>query len=637
MTRSLCARIGVFGLVAVASVHPAYGLDDAPAPLKSPPFRDGFPVTTSASIYELDEVQRGDRGLGYTVFTGDEVEPFEVEVLGIMEDMLGPGRPVILARLSGERIEFTGVISGMSGSPVYIDGRLVGAVAYRFGSFSKEPIAGITPIRSMIAARGGPARARPVRRVSREGLPVAALHGRDASWLSPLESPDREATSPAARLAPIASPLSVSGGAPGAQQVLASRLTGVPGLGAAVATGHAPIRGLSANEPGRVGGVTALEIAPASPIAALLVKGDLNIAAIGTVTFVEGEEVLAFGHPFVGFGKVAFPMATAGILNTLASEAGSYKQGIAATEVGTISDDRLTAISGRLGEAADTVPVVVRFTDATGQTETTRVEIVADPFWLPMMLEAVVSSALEGRLDLDVGGTVESEMRISVGDRGLELQQTHSAPAPVRVTAAVGLELGTIAAVIARNDLQEPRFERVELEARYSTDVRVAEIIRVVPDRLTVAAGQSVGADVYLRDYRGDVRVERIAVPVPRGASGSMELFVGGGFAFDRKLERTMGRARPTTFDGLLALIQERRPAHQLTAGLFVEADGLTVGARKLPAPPPTWAQLFEETAGEPVSRGSGSLLAQTSREVPDVLDGSASVEIRVRTSKDSP
>lgn len=618
-----------------------FGAESGRAEPPAPPFADGFPVTQQSSIYELEEVARGDRGIGYTVFAGDEVEPFQVEVLGIMEDMLGPDRPVILARLSGAKIEFTGVISGMSGSPVYIDGRLVGAVAYRFGSFAREPIAGITPIRSMLAARGGPSVARPVRRVSAEGISVDAIHGQDASWLDmPLPGSVGGADGSeevANRARPITTPVSASGIAPAAREVLARRLRSTSGSIASFAAGHAPIRRASENAPGRVGGVTALPIAPASPIAALLVKGDLNIAAIGTVTYVEDGEVLAFGHPFVGFGRVAFPMATAGILNTLASEAGSYKQGIAAREVGVIRDDRLTAISGALGETADTVPFVVNFTDATGHTETTRVDIVSDPFWLPIMLEAVASSALEGRLDLEVGGTVDATMRIALDDRALQLTQSHSAPSPVRVTSAVGFDLGTIAAVIARNDLAEPTFERVELTARYRTEVQLAEVVRVVPDATLVEAGDTVGLSVLLRDFRGRVTSERLELRVPRSARGALDVHVAGGPSFDQTVERKTGRSRPTTFDALLGLIADRRPADQLVAGAFVDADALTVGTRKYPAPPTSWRLLIERSAPEPVSRGSASLVAESSRQVDAVIRGSASTQLMVRAARDNP
>ena len=629
-------RVG--GLALLAGV---LGVSAARAEAPAPPFADGFPVTRESSIYELDEVKRGDRGVGYTVFAGEAVEPFDVEVLGIMEDMLGPGRPVILARLSGPKIEFTGVISGMSGSPVYIDGRLVGAVAYRFGSFAREPIAGITPIRSMMAARGGPAVSRPVRRVSVEGIAVDALQGRDASWL---DMPLPGAVGATARdddvagqARPITTPISTSGLAPGARQVLSRRLRATSSAVTSFAAGHATIEGPSDNVSGRVGGVTALPIAPASPIAALLVEGDLNIAAIGTVTYVENDEVLAFGHPFVGFGRVAFPMATAGILNTLASEAGSYKQGIAAREVGVIRDDRLTAISGALGERAETVGFVVQFTNATGQTETTRVEIVADPFWLPIMLEAVASSAIEGRLDLEVGGTVDATMRIVLKDRALELTQSYSAPSPVRVTSAVGFDLGTLAAIIARNDLAEPEFERVELSARYRTEVRLAEIVRVVPDTTLVDAGETVALEVFLRDFRGRVSSERVELAIPRSARGELDVYVAGGPAFDRRVERKTGLARPTTFDGLLGLIADRRPADRLVVGAFVDADALTVGARKYPAPPASWRLLIEQSAPEPVSRGSASLAAESSRELDLVLQGSAATKLVVRAAKDTP
>jgi len=406
--------------------------------------------------------------------------------------------------------------------------------------------------------------------------------------------------------------------------------------GVALPSGHARIDGMVENEAGSVGGVTALPIAPASPIAALLVKGDLNIAAIGTVTFVEDDRVLAFGHPFVGFGRVAFPMATAGILNTLASEAGSYKQGIAAREVGVIRDDRLTAISGRLGQTAKTVPFVVRFTDVQGQTETTRVEVVADPFWLPILLEAVASSALEGRLDLEVGGTVEATMRVVVSDRALELSETHAYPAPLRVTSLVGRDLATVAAIVARNDLAEPRFERVELEARYRPQVDRLEVLRVVPDRRRVEAGGHLGVDVELRDYRGAIHRERLELPIPRGVRGEHVVYVGAGTPFDGFERRLTGRRRPTSFDELLGILADRRPDHRLVGGLFVRRDSLTVGARAHPSPPDSWRVLIESAAA-PVRSASHSLVSERSRRFDAALEGGRRISVVVHAPKDLP
>ncbi len=600
----------------------------AAEPPPAPEFADGFPVTRADSIYELSEVRRGDRGIGYTVFASDEVESFEVEVLGVMEDMLGPGGDVILSRLHGEHIEFTGVIAGMSGSPVYIDGRLVGAVAYRFGAFVREPIAGITPIRSMMAARraGGPRRA--VSRLSVAELGPAAIHGRDPQWSKPripsVLAGRRDAT-------PITTPLVVSGMSAGARAALTEALDGSSGAVVSVAGGHHAIGGLSANEEGSVGGVVALPIGPAGPVAALLAKGAVNIAAIGTVTFVDGESVLAFGHPFVGSGRASFPMATAAVLNTLASEAGSYKQGIAAKEVGVIENDRLTAITGRLGQSAAMVPVRVSFALGDARLETAEIEVVSDPVWFPIMLGAVVSSTLEGRIDVDSGGTLQAQMRLAMKDRAIELEELYSAPSPVQVTGNVAADIRSLATIIARNDIREVEFESVEVVARFEPEVRRAAIVSAEPRDRHVQAGTSLTVDVRLRAYQGGFRSESIRVEVPPSAEGELTVFVGGGYEYDVELARQGGRRRAQTVDDLLVMLLERRPTNLLVGALFSSEASLSIGSTRLSSPPPTWAHLIESGSDGFVAQGKGSVVASTSRLLDTVVDGDASFKIHVR------
>ena len=192
-------------------------------------------------------------------------------------------------------------------------------------------------------------------------------------------------------------------------------------------------RTVEANQADQAGAVKAAPIAPGSPIAALLMTGDVDIAAIGTVTMVEGGQVYAFGHPFLGGGHVDLPMATASILNTLASEAGSYKQGAPAREVGVVRHDRLTAIAGTLGEAAQLIPVqvVLRRPGAKEELLSAQVEIVESPEWLPVMLETIIGSVAARRLGYEPGGTVELTARIEVEGRTLEIRDTYAAPPPL--------------------------------------------------------------------------------------------------------------------------------------------------------------------------------------------------------------
>ena len=257
-------------------------------------------------------------------------------------------------------------------------------VSYRFGAFSKEPIAGITPIASMLDVHGDQIERRTrLAPIQATGFTHAAL--RDGS-LAPSPAASAWRSFGQADAVPIDTPISVAGMDPKVATALQERLRTAGFATTVVGVGRqGQNRRLRKNQPDQVGRVKSAPIAPASPIAALLMQGDINIAAIGTVTMVDKGTVYAFGHPFLGWGHVNFPMHTAAIINTLATPTGSYKQGIAAREVGSITHDRLPAIAGQLGNSARLIPVRIRVQGA-GPTHTTRVQVVDDQTWLPIMV-----------------------------------------------------------------------------------------------------------------------------------------------------------------------------------------------------------------------------------------------------------
>jgi hypothetical protein len=559
-------------------------------------FAGGFPVTTRQKIYPLSEVKRGDRGVGYTVLSEDRVTEFGVEVLGVLENMLGPNKPIILARLSGEEILFTGVIAGMSGSPVYVDGRLVGAVGYRFGVFSKEPIAGITPIETMLEVDGVHVETRPrtaaLPPIGQTGIDVRAIRSHQPEPLPIPERPRLSAGPYAAQ--PIDTPLSISGAPLHVVEQLGARLSEAGFMIGSGSVAFKPrssrSRQVEKNDADRAGTVKAAPIAPASPIAAVLMQGDLNIAAIGTVTMVEQGQVYAFGHPFVGWGHVAFPMYTAAILNTLASEAGSYKQGIAAREVGSITQDRLTAIAGRIGDVAPMVPLRVRIErgDRTDAVETMSFEIVDEQTWLPLMAEAAISSAAARRMGYEAGGTIDMDVRIHVKDRTLRVVDSYSAQSPLRVSSFVASDIASLIGTIERNDVEVPEVRGIEASLKISKDVSLASLVEVVADRTNVRPGETVRVTARLRRLRGDIVEVPLDVEVPRDFSGTAELYVGGGVEMDQREGDVYGTRYPTSLDELLGILAERRPARSLFAKLFTKSTGLRENAEVMTALPPS-------------------------------------------------
>lgn len=621
------AASAVAGPASSAEVGPGWASPEDAASVAARegiPFSDGFPLTTPERVFPLSEVRPGQRGYGFTVFRGARLEPFAVEILGVLKGVAGPDHDAILARLSGRNIEFTGVISGMSGSPVYIDGRLVGAVAYRFGEFSREPIAGITPIEHMLplldrqrsrqaaGARPGP----PAPRTD-----IAGRAPRSTDPL-PVSRPERGSATP------IATSVAVSGLDPRA----AERLRVALPAGAALSVGGAPIS-LDANRSAEAGRVTALPIRPGAPIAALVAVGDVNLASIGTVTYVHGDDVLGFGHPFQSDGDVAFPMATAAIVNTLASARGSYKQGVPALEVGTILQDRLTAISGRIGGTpAPTVPLSVEVGEpGRGRVDRTEVRLVDSPIWLPIVTDAVLSSAVLKRLGASPGGTVELRFGLEVDDLYLEVRDAYAAPAPIEVAAHAARDAAALVALVARSRVGRPRIRRISVRLDVRREVAAYRVLGAEVLAPRVHPGDRVELRVRLEPFRGEERTVTLELTVPEDAPvGPARLHVGAGLALDRRDRRARGRLRPSTVAELLGVLASRRPDDAIYARLYFPQPGLRVGATVLPALPPTIAAAVASRTVDGAARIGERPGPEARRPLDGVLEGGRELSLEI-------
>jgi hypothetical protein len=549
MIQGLFSPIIAAGLLAISSSEPR-PIDSAKVR-----FHDGFPVTDPSQVIRPEELARGDLGVGYTVLEEDVLTPFSVEVLGILRDMLGPGRHVVLARLGGARIEFTGVVSGMSGSPVFIDGKLLGAVAYRFGAFSKEPIAGITPIGTMFET-------------DRLTEP-----GGVASRLSPASASRTIGTKTSSDMQQIATPLSISG-------MDVDLVTKRLGQDWQVHAGGGPSPGrgrLSANQKSKSGELRAAALAPGSPISVMLMTGDITLSALGTVTFVHHDRLLAFGHPFMGTGQVSFPMSTAPVLNTLATPAGSYKQGRPALEVGRIEHDRLGAVAGRIGQAAELVPIRL-FLEGLGTPRTVSVSAIQHPVWLPILTELAASGAATRRVDREDGGTFRIEATIVVGKYAVSFQDQFSGPAPFHGSEYAAELLHSMMRRVTKNQFEKPMVQSVEAKLSYSPEVHLASIESAVVVGDVLAAGETAEVIVELRRHQMPNRTLRIEIPVPTSVRGEVEIFVGDGDALAARESELLGPRTASDFESLLAQVAEHRPSNALYARMFVPSESARIG-----------------------------------------------------------
>lgn len=655
---TMLALVGALALVGLAA-QPA-----AAAP-KPPAFAGGFPVTKRSEIFKVQDLKVGDRGIGYTVFRGGEVKPFEVEVLGIMQGMLGPHRDVILAKLIGPEIEFTGVISGMSGSPVYVDGRLLGAVSYRFGTFSKEAIAGITPIETMFDVSRDPQLFPGPTASTAAVVKLSMLHAGPGKPVAVLPRVRRVYEDE--ELRPIDTPITLGGFAPVEAEALRARLAeagvlAVIGAGSSGGSaprssvarrsgGPRPTTRLAANVSSTAGGVVAPPIAPASPIAAVLMRGDLDAAGTGTVTYMEGDEVLAFGHPFFGYGHVAFPMATAAILNTLASPLGSYKMSAQALEVGIISQDRLSAIGGKLGQVAAMIPATIRVeADRRDRAPiVTEVEIVDHELWFPNMIGSAIGSAAVGRIAEETGGTVDLVARITLrerapqvayaaspvprsarADRTLVIADTYTAAPPYRPSSFAAQDVAGVAAMLMRNGLASAELIDVQVSLVVRPTVELMWLEAVVAQTQVVQPGARLELRARVRPYRAEPFWMPLAITIPADARGEVEVVVGGSGELDARDEAAYGDRAPDDLDDLLGILSERRTSKKLYARVYLKRPGVRAGTEILSSLPPSLRLGLEDVVGVRERAIAETVGPSTSVASSGVIVGSQTLKIQV-------
>src|SRR6185295_8654717 len=326
-----------------------------------------------------EDVRPGMKGVARTVFSGKEPEEFQLEILGVLDGFTGPRQSTIIARLSGANVARTGVFAGMSGSPVFIDNKLVGAIAYSF-PFAKEPICGITPIKQMIDIFER-VKERP-RTTEARAFSFSSLASAD--WKSSLPKQPVTATTLVAPVAtnsalaplmgqqiqPIATPIVFTGIAQDTLSMFSTQLT---------ASGLLPVSGV-----GAAGKITPLEsfddktLAPGTSVSVELARGDYSVAAAGTVTFRDGEKIYAFGHPFLSIGSADMPMAESSVVTVIPNAFNSFKLTVPGRMVGAISQDRATGIFGKLGQDSRMIPVKLTLHTSRGQNEQFNYEIISD-------------------------------------------------------------------------------------------------------------------------------------------------------------------------------------------------------------------------------------------------------------------
>jgi hypothetical protein len=541
-----------------------------------------------ANFFPLEEVRPGLKGTGRTVFQGSETEEFGVEVLGVLQGFPAPRQSAIIARLTGKNVEKTRVFGGMSGSPVFIDGKLVGAVAFAF-PFAEEPIAGITPIRQMVdiferapASRGSGATTRTYSFAQlastdwQPAWPKPTFTG--APFLAPVTAGSPLHALLGQQLLPIATPVVFTGVAPEALARFAPQLQ---------AQGLLPVAGVGSGSPiTPLGKVTEKTLLPGSSVSAQLVRGDFSLAAAGTVTYRDGDKVYAFGHPFLGLGVSDMPMAESSVVTVIANLNNSFKLSSPGQMVGTVSQDRATGIFGKLGQAPKMIPVTVNVQTSRDRAEKYTFEVANDQFLTPLLLNITVYSTLtsterslgeatvsvRGRIDVAGQQPVHLERRFSSMNAGI--QAAGSVAAPVAALLSSGFDDVTIKGITLDITSEDAR--------------KAGTLDRIALDRTEVGRGETVEVQAFVRTDSGRQFVQRIPVTIPTDMPlGQLVLFVGDGGAAQQA--SAAQNFVPRDLTQLVGAINKIKKNDRLYVKLFRITTGAVIGTDEMPNLPPSF------------------------------------------------
>jgi len=556
----------------------------------------------STTLMPVEDIRPGMVGVGRTVFEGTQLQDFKVHILGVLRNMQGPKRDLILARLEGGPLGETGVAQGMSGSPVYIDGRLIGAVSYSIGPFSKEAIAGITPIAEMkdataVARRTNAANARLDLPITPEGLSavLAAVHNRVAPFarrpadvqvlrvgdLAPQAAPQL-----GAMLRPVSTPLLLGGFEPEVADLVGNVFRGA-GFNAVVSAGAAGRPEAAPNEPLREG----------DAIGVALVRGDLEMGATGTVTHIDGDRIYAFGHPFFNLGPAEFPLTRAYVYTMLPSLMTSFKISSMGDTIGTMQQDRATAIAGTLGKGPALVPMTVTLQSDRGQGPASprvlKYQVVNDQLFTPLLAYVALFNTLTSYERQFGAATVSIKSKATLKGHGaLALEDVFAGESPLLgASAAVAAPL----AMVLTNDIEPVALESLDVTVTTTESPRTANIERVWLDDIRPRAGRTVPLKILTRSYRGEEKITTVPIDIPANASNELSILVTDGRQLNAMEQRELRRSlQPQSVAQMLRVLNDTRRNNRIYVRLLMGTPGAVVNGEPMAALPPSVLAVLE-------------------------------------------
>ncbi len=554
------------------------------------------------------------RGTGRTVFSGNRIDDFQVEILGVL-DNIGPKESLILARLSGGPLEHAGVLQGMSGSPVYIDGKLVGAVAMAF-PYAKDPIAGIRPIEDMVrqtkvAGNSAPRRAQ------------IALADKDVTRVLSRPQP---ALSGSERLIDIATPVSFGGFTRGTLEAFGPQLRTL---------GLEPRQGISAGAKIEAGMGNPADLKPGSMISIQLMAGDYSVGADGTVTYIDGNRVYAFGHRFLDVGATALPFARAEVITLLPTLTTSFKLSTAKEWMGVMNYDNNTAVAGQLGQRAAMVPISLAVSRGSKPVDSYNMRIVNDPLLSPLLVQMAVFSVID-ETERTVGA---STIRVT-GE--IEFQNAH---APVRMNNMFTADTGSAqqvsisaavpVAYVMQSSLGTVPLKKVSLNIEAYEQKKQWTIDSVSVSRREVRAGEKVRLNVLLTGENGVETTRHFEYQVPIGAEpGTLYFTVADANTTNIADFRQVLTTNPHTTEQLITTVNNLHPNTKAYVRVWRADPAFQLEGADLPDPPASVALVLGRTqsAESGITQSRNAKVGEMEFDAGDmVITGAKTVQVEIK------
>ena len=573
------------------------------------------PPKTTETI-PVSQIHTGMRGVAYTVFQGTKPEPMDVEVLGVLKNMNGPKGDIILVRLHGAKAEYTGVVAGMSGSPVYFDGKLAGALAFRIGEFSKEPIAGVTPIADMLEINALDK--------SPGGISSASVGSVNAATKT--SGPGEPSTFPIQNVAnylkPIEAPLVFNGFSEEAVKLFAPQFA---------ASGIVPVMGAGSSSDEK----QPEPLEPGSAVSAVLVRGDMDIAATCTVTYIDPQRLLACGHPLLQFGSVDLPMTKADVLATLPSPLNAFKIVNTTEPAGAFVQDRHTGIMGILNKEPEMIPVTLNIHNGAA-TKEIHYEVLNNPRLSPVAMMATVFNALHGINDYGEETTYRLQGLISVKGYPQVKLQNMFAPTDTGQPAAflAALSLGDRFGRIYDNPFDVPAVTSVKLDFDLVKERRQARLESARTDLTEARPGDEITVETVLAPYRGERVVRQILIKIPTSASkGPLRILVSDGDTLDRMRRGMPMMARKLDLASTIALLNKEHSNNRVYVSLLEADPEAMVGDKVMPTLPLSVMNIMDGMRGtqEMVVLGESSVNEVATPPLDFVVAGAQVLTITIK------